>query len=172
MLSRAEAPGVQNLEVSRRYSGYIVSGRVRLQAPLEAVRAQLLNFNHLDRLHRCIQRSELQYCFPDGRHRVCVQVRFGIIRFGFVLQSIQDFTWNEYTIQAVMLPEKGDFTHGKICWDLTPNGSEGTQLRFRVELIPAFWVPPLISPCLLKRILLEKAREITQNLERLATMLP
>ncbi|ADJ28931.1 hypothetical protein [Nitrosococcus watsonii] len=170
MLRRTKTVEIENLEVLRCHSRYTVSGQVRLQSPLEAVRAQLLNFNHMDRLHRCIQRSELQYRFPDGRHRVHVQVRFCIIRFEFALQSTQDFTWNEYTIQAVMLPEKGDFTYGKIWWNLAPDDSEGTQLQFRVELIPAFWVPPLIGPYLLKHLLLEKAREITQNLERLATL--
>lgn len=167
MLRRTETAEVQNLEVLRHHSGYTVSGQVWLQAPLEAVRAQLLNFNHMDRLHRCIQRSELQRRFPDGRCRVRVQIQFCIIRFWFALQSIQDFTWNERTIHAVMLPEKGDFAHGKIQWDLTPDNG-GTQLRFKVELTPAFWVPPLIGPYLLKRILPEKAREIAQNLERLA----
>ncbi|QBQ56265.1 SRPBCC family protein [Nitrosococcus wardiae] len=164
MLNRTTEAAVQNLEVLRHHSGYVVSGQVRLQAPLETVRARLLDFNHMDRLHRSIQVSELQCSFPDGRHRVRVQVQFGILWFWFTLQSIQDFTWNERTIQAVMLPEKSDFTHGEIHWDLTPDKGD-TQLQFRAELIPTFWVPPVIGPYLLKRILPEKAREIVQNLE-------
>ncbi|ADE14093.1 conserved hypothetical protein [Nitrosococcus halophilus Nc 4] len=164
MLSRMAAAGIQNLEVWRHNAGYVISGQVRLRAPLEVVRARLLDFNHMDRLHRSIQVSELQCSFPDGRHRVRVHVQFGILWFWFTLQSVQDFSWSERTIQAVMLPEKSDFTHGEIQWKLMPiNGN--TQLQFRAELIPTFWVPPVIGPYLLKRLLPEKAREIVQNLE-------
>lgn len=164
MLDKEVKPTVQDLEVQRLNPGYVVSGQVRLRAPLEVVRRRLLDFNHLSRLHRSVQSSELQCSFSDGRHRVQIQIQFHIILRQFTLQSIQDFTWNEHTIHAIMLPGENGFASGELRWDLTPVNGD-TQLHFRVELVPAFWVPPMIGPYLLKRILPEHAREIAQNLE-------
>jgi carbon monoxide dehydrogenase subunit G len=167
MVKQVANTPVQNLEVARQQAGYAVRGHVYLRAPIEAVRALLLDFDRMSQLHGSIQSSELQHIFPDGRHRVRVQIEFCILFFYFTLKSIQDFIWNKHTIRAVILPEKSDFSHGELQWKLVP-GNGGTHLQFKAELIPTLLIPPMIGPGLLKSLLLKQARKIVQNVERLA----
>jgi len=155
-----------NLEIVRHNTTYSVQGQVHLQAPLEKVRALLLDFDRISQLHRSIQNCGLQYIFPDGRHHVRIQIQFCVLFFYFTLKSIQDFIWNEHTIRAVMLPEKNDFAQGELQWQLMPKNG-GTHLQFKAELAPILWIPPRIGSYLLGRLLLEEAAQFVPNLEHL-----
>jgi hypothetical protein len=42
----------------------------------------------------------------------------------------------------------------------------GTRLELTSELRPAFWVPPLVGPYLVKRGLMSTARDALDGLER------
>ena len=58
---------------------------------------------------------------------------------------------------------------GQARWRLE-NSSGDTRLLFEARIRPAFWVPPLIGPWVIGRVLREEARSTCDGLERLARM--
>lgn len=68
----------------------------------------------------------------------------------------------------------GDFRSGSGHWLVRPcqEPREWTScMDVRIELVPAFWVPPLIGPWVMRRKMDEEARRTSAGLERTALAL-
>jgi hypothetical protein len=74
-------------------------------------------------------------------------------------------------IRPVTLPEQSDFKYAVSEWLLEPAG-EGTNVTYKLELEPDFWVPPVLGPWLLKRTLLKGGTRAINRIERLANTPP
>lgn len=76
-----------------------------------------------------------------------------------------------WRLQADVIPEHSDFSYGYARWELAPaaatdqSSNEATQLKFHAELEPAFWVPPMIGPWLIKRALEQEGRITIRGIE-------
>lgn len=70
-------------------------------------------------------------------------------------------------IVAVASPEQSDFRYSRERWRLERSGN-GTLLRYDFEMEPAFWVPPLIGPFVIKRKLKADGAEAIDRIEALA----
>jgi hypothetical protein len=68
---------------------------------------------------------------------------------------------------AEVLPQASDFRYGKMVWRILPTEG-GTRLQLHGDVVPAFWVPPVIGPFYIKRKLREEALETAQAVEVLA----
>ena len=51
---------------------------------------------------------------------------------------------------ATVVPAESDFRYGRTVWQVTPAGATQSQLQLRSTFGPAFWVPPVIGPWLIK----------------------
>ena len=67
-------------------------------------------------------------------------------------------------ILASALPEVSDFKLFNTRWTLKPVEG-GTKVLYEAELIPDFWVPPIIGPWALKRKFKHSADEIGMRIE-------
>lgn len=70
-------------------------------------------------------------------------------------------------IVAVAAPERSDFSYSRERWRLEPSGN-GTLLHYDFEMEPAFWVPPVIGPFVIKRKLKADGAEAIDRIEALA----
>ena len=70
-----------------------------------------------------------------------------------------------WRIEAVTLPDMSDFRSGLAQWYLVPSGG-GTQLHFDQTFVPDFWVPAVIGPWMIERLLLKEVRATTAYIER------
>jgi hypothetical protein len=64
-------------------------------------------------------------------------------------------------------PAASDFRHARELWQLQPHAG-GTRLTYQAEFEPAFFVPPLIGPWLIKARLRSELEDIAARLEQLA----
>jgi len=70
-------------------------------------------------------------------------------------------------IVAIAYPETSDFLYSRERWRLEPEG-DGTLMTYEFEMEPAFWVPPVIGPFLIKRELREGGIDAIDRIEAIA----
>lgn len=148
------------LESTVDYDGDIFEMSVvaLIDAPPEQVLNALTNYQHLSRVNPDIIESEILLVYSPTRHRVRSLLKTCILFFCKRIRQVQDITQvSDRVIEAVNLPEDSDFVYGTMRWELAVQG-DATRMRFDAQFKPAFWMPPLIGPWLVKQKL---AREIT-----------
>lgn len=72
-----------------------------------------------------------------------------------------------HEIVAIAYPEGSDFNFSRERWRLEPEG-EGTLMIYEFEMEPAFWVPPVIGPFIIKRTLREGGIDAVDRIEAIA----
>jgi len=93
---------------------------------------------------------------------------------GCVLIWCKSFVRNGYLkleptteIIAISDPERSDFEISRERWQLIPEG-EGTIMIYEFQMVPAFWVPPLVGPFYIKRALRSGGVDAVDRIEALA----
>jgi hypothetical protein len=72
-----------------------------------------------------------------------------------------------YRIKSIALPEGSNFKHSISEWLLERDGQD-TKMIYTLEMEPAFFVPPLVGPWYLKRMLSQGGQRAVMRIERLA----
>jgi len=93
---------------------------------------------------------------------------------GCVLVWCKSFVRNGYLelkptaeIVAISDPEQSDFEISRERWQLITEG-EGTVMIYEFQMVPAFWVPPIIGPFYIKRALRSGGVDAVDRIEALA----
>lgn len=148
---------------------YILRIDMLINAETERVRQLLTDYNHLDRLSHSITRSELLETNPPN-YRIRVTTDGCMLFFCRELVQVQAVTElsNDYILVTV-LPEMSDFTYSRNMWRIRPQAG-GTRVTYSSDLVPGFWIPPLIGTSIFKHKLLEETRQLIENLEQLANL--
>lgn len=107
---------------------------------------------------------------PDEQGRP----RFYTRMEGCLLFWCQSFTRNgyllltpSYEVVAITDPEESDFKFSQEHWRLEQDG-DGTRMIYSFEMEPAFWVPPLVGPYVIKRTLKRGGADAIDRIEALA----
>jgi len=70
-------------------------------------------------------------------------------------------------IEAKTIPEKSNLRYGRARWRIFPVEG-GTEVIMSAAFQPAFWVPPLIGPSVIRARLQAQAEAAINNIERLS----
>lgn len=146
---------------------YLVRLVMKIEAEMETVYAILTDFDNLHELNRSIKQSRLLK--SEGKHHLVKIEAEGCVWF-FCQQLIQTQWVTEQGrgyISAVTLPEKSNLEYGRVLWHIRQQG-EYTIISYRTDIVPGFFVPPLIGPYIMKKRLLKKAQETIQTIEQIA----
>ena len=97
----------------------------------------------------------------DGETDVFTRIRACVMLFCRELERTERVTAQPPTlVEAVVLPETGDFDAGVVRWDLRGLPGGRTHVDYVAEIQPRFWVPPLVG----KRLLSAAMRKTTGEL--------
>ena len=165
LLPLAAAATEAFVEVRRDDDRYLVNVDAHIDAPPARVLDQLQDFDHLSRLHRTVVESKV-LARQEHRARVEVRMKGCILFFCRVVTQTLDFQTDpggRYMV-AVMDPEESDYKYGRMRWELALGSRDTTRLRYQADIIPDFWVPPLIGPWVIQRRLRSVALEMTEAL--------
>lgn len=162
----AAALQIDVLEVSRSNSVYHVQVDAHIDAPIERVRAILLDSSAMLQLDPSLKSATST---PEGDGlRVQSEMEeclFGVCRRLLHVQQVQA-SGNSISAQTLAVQGSG-FRSGMAHWQLSAKGA-GTRLLFSADSEPDLWVPPFIGPPALIRHLRAKAEKSLHNLEQLA----
>ena len=136
-----------------------------IDADYDSVYSTLLDFENLKDLTDSIKESELLES-EDDVHIVRMRSEGCVL---FICQSvIQVSTVTELGrgyIKSVVDPKKSDLSYGKVLWQIIDE-DETTKIIYDADIIPGFWIPPLIGPYILKSRLVEEGEDTINGIER------
>jgi hypothetical protein len=157
---------IDSLIVTHRAGSYTVAAVLEIAAPEWAIRAALTDYDHLDSLSPAIIESRVVRQTDEGP-LVYTHSRSCAGFFCRQLHKTERVTVAELAITAVILPEDSNVTHGVTRWRFTATAT-GTRVELDSEIDPAFFVPPLIGPPLVKSALRREAQTLATGLEQAA----
>jgi hypothetical protein len=165
------AAEIQRLDVTRSGARYRVDMEVRLAASATLAYAVFSTPALLPKINPAVQKVEA-LAEPGAPQRYYTEVRVCVAWWCRTLHQVQDLrssaTAKGGDLRADVLPARSDLRFGHAEWQFVGDDRR-TDLHAQLEVEPAFWVPPLIGPWLVERMLREQAEITSQGIERLAS---
>ncbi len=170
LLAAGPAGGADLLDVRVEQEGerYTMASRTYFAAPPEAVFRVLSDYDRFERISSIFE--DVRFIAPasDGTPRAFTLVKGCVLFFCKTIERIEELHFTPHSrIVAEVEPEHSDFDYGRTEWQFVPSGS-GTEVHYRMEMEPGFWVPPLIGPYIMKRSFRSDAVEALERIEALA----
>jgi len=163
----SQAGEVRLSHVDYQGGHYLVQLEMKIEAELDTVYTILTDFNNLNQVNDSIKISRLLH--SEGKqHHVLFEVEgcvWFICRRVKQVQRVNEMG-NGY-IQGVILPDKSDMEYGRVLWHIRYEDGH-TFIQYRADFVPAFFIPPLIGPYIMKGRLLEEGEKTIQGIERIA----
>jgi hypothetical protein len=165
----AQAGEIRKADILYRKGAYSIDADIRINAPVEAVRAVVTDYEHLDRLSPTVSASRIIERY-DERHlkrllSIDTCVLFFCTQFDMV-ERVEELPSGD--IVTTIIPEESDFDVGESRWRLVAVDAGHTSLLFTSARKPHFWIPPLIGPWFLKNKLRAELKEMATRVEALA----
>jgi hypothetical protein len=163
----AGAYDIDTLAVTHDDGHYTVDFSVRLAAPAEKVRALSTDYANLAQLSDLVAESRI-LAVSGNTTRLKLVLRACVLFLCKSVGRVEDVVAEpngDITTRA--LPEQSDFRVAAERWRILPEGT-GTRFLYRAELEPAFFVPPIIGPLVMRRVLARELRESAVRFEQLA----
>lgn len=163
-LPAAGAADIEEVAVARDGERYAVAMTVVLAASAGSVYAAMTDFQELHRINPNILLAETD---ADGRLHTIVE-----LCVAFFCREVEQWqivaTDAPNRLRMTVLPERSDLRHGEAEWTFAALTPDTSRMRFRAEIEPDFWVPPVIGPWIIQRKLQEQATVTARGLERVA----
>ena len=167
----AWAAELLDIQVSTTDGLYVMESESILDASVPSVFQVLLDYENFTQLSSVYEQSRYLEPGPDGLPRVYTLAQGCML---FVCRSVEKVerleTRSNSRIVATVIPEFSNLEQGVTEWVLRADG-KSTRLAYRMELVPRFWVPPLIGPPIIRYVLAKGGEEALQRLEAAASEL-
>lgn len=162
------------LSISVKHEGarYHLESDTHFDAPPSAIFQVMTDFEHLDRVSKTIIESHYIEPDEDGTPLVFTRVRGCAMFICRSLIRVERLTLEApYHIVTTAIPERSNVRFSESEWQLRDDDNGGTRVSYSLELEPGFWVPPLIGPLIIKRMLIKDGAEVAAKIEAMAARL-
>lgn len=171
LTANAAAAEFESLQVRHEGGDYTVEASARIDAGIDAVRAVITDYRHMHWITGAVQeaavldRPEAGVAIVYVRSRAC---------FGFLCRTIEqvqqaDARDRDRVVFVTFAHETfDDLEHARSEWRLEALDEGRTRIFWTLEMDPAFWVPPLIGPGLIRDSLEDEGRDMIRGIEKLA----
>ena len=171
LLCTLKSPSAGEIESARviHHEGvYTLDLSVVLAAGFEPVYEILIDHKRLHRISEVLVQTQLVTTpgSPAKRRRLVTETC--ILFFCFAAVMVEDVRITEDRISTRIIPLLSDYRSGKTIWQVTAIDPHNSRIKLHVELEPAFWIPPLIGPYVMKKKMESEARKTIHNIEALA----
>ena len=145
---------------------YILNLDMRIEGEYDDVYEILINFDHLDNVNKTIESSQLLES-NDNVHKVqflshgCVWIICQDVNQVVMVTELGDGY-----IMSEVLPELSDMRYGRTLWQVIDEG-ENTRIKYYSDVVPDFWVPPLIGSSILQDRLLKEGIKTINGIEHI-----
>ncbi len=167
-VSAAAAGTIELLETTHDNGRYTVSFEVVLDAPRDKVWQIMTDYERLPRVSKIIVETRVLKQEDANRHRVGVTLQACVLIFCKTVKRMVDIEARPQTeILVSEVPDQSDFREGTERWQVTTE-SPKTRLKYTAEIVPNFFIPPLIGPVVVKYFLRREIRLTALEVEALA----
>ncbi|HEU4530838.1 MAG TPA: SRPBCC family protein [Steroidobacteraceae bacterium] len=160
----APAMAVDRLDVRRAGGRYIVEFEARLEAPAQEVGEVLTDYESYPALDPRILESRVD----ASRRHLHTKLRGCVGRLLCrTMTRVEEIVSTPDALTATALPLESDVKYGvtRSQWRVRDGG---TQVTYRLEIEPDFWVPPMFGPRLMIKTLREGTLSLFRNVETAA----
>ena len=159
---------IEFLETGHADGRYTVSFEVVLDADRDKVWQIMTDYEHLPRVSKIIVKSRVLKQHDANRHRVGVTLEACVLIFCKTVKRMVDIEARPPTeILVSEVPDQSDFREGLERWRIAAEGVK-TRLHYTAELVPDFFIPPLVGPVMVKYLLRREIRLTALTVEALA----
>lgn len=168
------AAEVSGVRVTHYGEGFLIDMHIAIDAPSPAVFRALQDYAAMARFNPDLRAVRVEPTRAPDRMRLFTTIHTCVLIFCKTMHQEQIMTATASsdggTLDAELLPTGGDFKRGRGVWIVKPcPAARGlTCMDIRIELVPAFWVPPAIGPWVIRRKMDEEAHRTGDGLERTA----
>ena len=168
------AAEVSAVQVTHYGEDFLIDMHMAIDAPAPAVFRALQDYAAMARYNPDLRDVRVEPTSVPDRMRLSTTVRMCVLIFCKTMHQEQIMTATASvqggTLDAELLPTGGDFKRGRGVWVVKPCPTARglTCVDIRIELAPAFWVPPAIGPWVIRRKMAEEAHRTGDGLERTA----
>ncbi len=166
--SPLRAESLLDLDVAYAEGRYRLRADMSIDAPAAAVRARLTDYANLTALNPSIRHSSVRAAKPPFAARVTTVIQACMQMLCRTLRRVEDVREMPRRLVALIVPDDSDFSAGRTEWRLVPRGEDAVLVQYRAWLTPAFAVPPVVGPALVRQGMERELRTLLRNLERLA----
>lgn len=174
----AHAAQVLDVRVAREGERFLIDMRIRIAAPPLAVFRALQDYPAMPSYNPDLRAVRVQPTAVPGRVRLFTTVHTCVLIFCRTLQQEEIMTATSDAsggvLEAKLLVQGGSFKAGRGRWTVAACRTvpAASCLDVRIELLPAFWIPPLIGPWVMRTKMEEEARLTSAGLEDIALRHP
>lgn len=164
----ASAADLRFIEVDREENMYTLRSIAWFDADMDSLYKVLTNYDEFHRFTSAIVESRNMEPDKDGRPGFFARMEGCVLMFckSFLrighleVKPIED-------IVAVTDPERSDFIRARERWQLRPEDG-GTLMIYSFEMVPDFWIPPVVGPYYMKRALKSGGADAVNRIEAIA----
>ena len=139
-----------------------------IAAPTLLVFQALTDYEHFSDLSSRYIESRFIDPAPNGQLRIYTQVEGCVWFFCRTVSRYAQLELNpDIHITATVEPEESDVSYGVEVWELEAVQG-GTQVSYRHDMEPKFWVPPVVGLWAIRRALNKDALSAAERIEALA----
>jgi len=164
----AAAATIERLETTHADNRYTLSFNVVLDAERSKVWQIMTDYGHLPRVSPIIVESRVLKTTDRNRQRVGVTFRACVLIFCKTMKKVVDIqAWPQNDIVVIGVPELSDFSYSVERWRVSAEGAK-TRLNYNAEMVPKFFIPPIIGPWLVRHFLEKEIKATAIKVEELA----
>jgi hypothetical protein len=164
----AFAETIERLEAGHTDNRYTLSFEVVLDAERDKVWRIMTDYERLPRVSKVVVASRISKTENANRHRVEVAFHACVLIFCKTMKKVVDIqAWPQSDIIVIGDPQLSNFSYSVERWRVSAEGSK-TRLRYTAEMVPDFFIPPVIGPWLVKSFLEKEIRATAVKVEELA----
>lgn len=162
------AGSIERLETAHANGRYTVSFEVVLDAPRDKVWRIMTDYERLPRVSKIITESRVLERQDANRHRVGVTLEACVLFFCKTVKRVVEIAAKPSTdITVTEDPASPHFRSAVERWRVAAEGA-ATRLNYTAEVVPNFFIPPLIGPPVVKYFLRREIRLTAFEVEALA----
>ena len=171
---QAHAARVMSVAVRRQGARFLIGMRLRVDAPPAAVFRALQNYAALSHYTPDVRAVHIVRTPSPDRVLLFTTLHACVLFFCKTMFQEQIMTARADThggvLRSRLLPQGSDFREGHGRWTVEPCPAQvpSTCVNVRLEMVPKFWVPPLIGPWLIRRKMRVQAHDASVGLEQIA----
>lgn len=160
---------ILNVTVERDGHRYKLESITHFDAPRSDVYQALTDFDHLEDISKTIIESHYLEPEADGTPLIYTRVRACVLFYCKTVERVERLTFERPRyISTTAIAERSEVNYSLSEWVLTEDEDGGTQVAYSLEFEPGFWVPPLLGPIMIKRMLIQDGAAAVAKIEAMA----
>lgn len=172
---QAHAAQVLDVHVDRNGPHFVIDMHITIDASPRAVFQALQDYSAMERYNPDLRAVRVEPTAVPDRVRLFTTIHACVLIFCKMMHQEQIMTARGSAqggvLNAVFVAHAGDFKEGNAQWTVAacPTARARSCMDAEIELTPAFWVPPVIGPWVIRGMMEQEAERTSVGLERMAS---